>query len=724
MENRWSLRKQNTGASLVAVIIALVVVGIIGMLIMQLTMTNIHMKEVESSSKKNFYKTEECIDEISVELNSIASDCMQEAYITILENYAHYSATGTDMQGVFAELYLDNLLNALKVETASVETIPVIGIPTGKRTLYRTDLVAAAMTSGTFTTTNTEAILYVDLTEKTVRLKNIKVKYNNTGDYETAITTDIVFETPKLNFKGKNKVTDYMKYALIADDQIYVNASGIRVDGNAYAGVGGIEAISTADGTFVGNTIVTRGDIASSGGNLTVGDGTTGIWAENICTKAGAGKISLKGNSYIADDLTLNARNSHITLQGEYYGYNFQEKYGTKTDTKDADFSSAMIINAKNSRLDISGLSYMLLAGRTYISSGNSGSDVPMGESLSVRANQLAYYVDESYLEHNADGSITKNADGTIKGFSVDGKTAYVNDTGMSDIDNYLKTSEPVVAYSFIDTVSGIQTYYYLNFKDEQNANSFYSAYVSRNKTEIDTQAEGYLNHEGLQLNPTTVLTLKGDILYRDGARALQEGAVTINGADWDVSGTYWDYAKKLAIKYKSLQLSLTETETGITGEDVRFTKPMGVTYEIDKTVDNLFDRIVDKAAIQANFSDTATTLVNDSGATVVFVDNEGVGSTSYRVPTGAKGIVVATGDVMVEGTYEGMILSGGTISFASGASVKGNSVLVADLFQKDAELSTPLFTMYFRDYGTLEESVIGTVEVSDYLSFQNWQKN
>ena len=103
-------------------------------------------------------------------------------------------------------------------------------------------------------------------------------------------------------------------------------------------------------------------------------------------------------------------------------------KYGTtRVDSRDADFSSAMIINAKNSKLDISGLSYLLLAGRTYISSGNTGKDVPMGESISVRANQLAYNVDKTYLNTTDPSNIRFTADNT-KILIINYDDCYINE--------------------------------------------------------------------------------------------------------------------------------------------------------------------------------------------------------------------------------------------------------------------------------------------------------
>ena len=107
--------------------------------------------------------------------------------------------------------------------------------------------------------------------------------------------------------------------------------------------------------------------------------------------------LNMNGNMYVADDLELAGRGSSVTLQGNYYGYNFQKNYGAQDpdSAKKAEFSSAMMVNGKSSHLDIKGLNYLLLAGRTFISRklDASNEDILMGESISARTNQLAYYV-------------------------------------------------------------------------------------------------------------------------------------------------------------------------------------------------------------------------------------------------------------------------------------------------------------------------------------------
>ena len=70
----------------------------------------------------------------------------------------------------------------------------------------------------------------------------------------------------------------------------------------------------------------------------------------------------------MADDLSLQKANSRVKISGNYYGYNFQKNYATLDPSNDAQFSSAMLINGKKSKLDLSNLNYLMLAGRTFIS--------------------------------------------------------------------------------------------------------------------------------------------------------------------------------------------------------------------------------------------------------------------------------------------------------------------------------------------------------------------
>ena len=57
-----SLKRDNRGASLLAVLILMVVVSAIAVVITKITIVNIQMKEVERGTKKNFYSAESVMD--------------------------------------------------------------------------------------------------------------------------------------------------------------------------------------------------------------------------------------------------------------------------------------------------------------------------------------------------------------------------------------------------------------------------------------------------------------------------------------------------------------------------------------------------------------------------------------------------------------------------------------------------------------------------------------
>jgi hypothetical protein len=106
-----------------------------------------------------------------------------------------------------------------------------------------------------------------------------------------------------------------------------------------------------------------------------------------------------------------------------------------------------------------------------------------------------------------------------------------------------------------------------------------------------------------------------------------------------------------------------------------------------------------------------------------VLVDNKG--GSRYEIPTNyTEGIIVATGDVYVAGSFKGMILSGGTISFASNAEVKSDESMVQDLFTEDVQKALPQFVPYFKEGSSAASAAIGAIDVDSYVSYENWKKN
>lgn len=738
-----SFHKDDRGASLLAVLILMVVVSAIAVVITKITIVNIQMKEVERGTKKNFYSADAIMDDLRTGAREQAETALENAYADVLQHYVDYTSGGKNAQDVFKQNYMNGLEKYFadpmktKVDTTNEQGNVVYRVAG-----YDADKVKGCILDGTQQgcfVAPADPKYEIDYGAGTFTLKDVRVVYKDAQDYETTITTDLVFSTPDMNFSGQSQVKEFMKYALIADDQINVNASNVTVDGSVYAGVGGIVASGNGTGELKGRMILTRGDIvADMGSALKVGDGNSSIWAENLMTTGkSAATLDVNGNMYVADDLALNAKESKVTLQGNYYGYNFQKNYGAgDTVATDADFSSAIMINGKSSSLNIQNLKYLLLAGRTYISRGNNSSntDIQMGESIAARTNQLAYYVPERYVKvESGESTLLKWNDAQKvrigeKEYPI-GESDYAASIHVDPVklDGWLNHANPIVPYYYTNGVN-----YYLNFKSQQDANEFYAAYYAGNTGKAGGLAGTYLDKDALIIDEHNkmIMTLSGDIMYRTKPEEMfQEKEVTIEPDNWkDSAGLLWDYCSKLAVSYKSLELGLKDFGQSVTPDQVRFSVTDENGHEkIDKSIDPLFDKLIDRSALQEEIAKHKNP--GDAGFTVYhpaddvyLIDNTGV----YDLPTSiTKGIVVATGSVKVSGNFEGLIISGGKVTFDANVQVKGNKLLVSNLFKEDQSRKAPLFSKFFRDCsGTAASNISGQLDLDSYINYDEWKKN
>lgn len=738
-----SFHKDDRGASLLAVLILMVVVSAIAVVITKITIVNIQMKEVERGTKKNFYSADAIMDDLRTGAREQAETALENAYADVLQHYVDYTGSGKNVQDVFKQNYMNGLESYFadpmktKVDTTNDEGNVVYRVAG-----YDADKVKGCILDGTQQgcfVAPADPKYEIDYGVGTFTLKDVRVVYKDAQDYETTITTDLVFSTPDMNFSGQSQVKEFMKYALIADDQVNINAMNVYVGGSIYAGAGGIQATGSGSGRLEGKMILTRGDIvADMGTSLSVGDGNSSIWAENLMTTGkSAATLNVNGNMYVADDLALNAKESKVTLQGNYYGYNFQKNYGAgDTVATDADFSSAIMINGKSSSLNIQNLKYLLLAGRTFIARGNNSSntDIQMGESIAARTNQLAYYVPERYVKvESGERALLKWNDAQNvkigeKEYPI-GESDYAASIHVDPVklDGWLNHANPIVPYYYTNGVN-----YYLNFKSQQDANEFYAAYYAGNTGKAGGLAGTYLDKNALIIDEhnKVIMTLSGDIMYRTKPEEMfQEKAVTIEPDNWkDPAGLLWDYCSKLAVSYKSLELGLKDFGQSVTPDQVRFSVTDENGHEkIDKSIDPLFDKLIDRSALQEEIAKHKNP--GDAGFTVYhpaddvyLIDNTGV----YDLPTSiTKGIVVATGSVKVSGNFEGLIISGGKVTFDANVQVKGNKLLVSNLFKEDQSRKAPLFSKFFRDCsGTAASNISGQLDLDSYINYDEWKKN
>jgi hypothetical protein len=363
MKKCFYLKMNNKGATLIMVIISLAFIAVLGSIIMLATIRNIEMKAFDRKVKEDFYLAEAALDEIKVGLIEIVAKEMSEAYTIVLKQYSRNNSARrenlfetTFINGMKRELQVsavDNSISMLTLSNLLKETKKVEGTNTG----------AELVGTSTLDITSTEG--------EAITLKGVKVTYILEGR-TSSISTDIKIKIPRVTFdmaSGYVENTSYKEYALIANQALCAEFSSHKILGSVYAGSNGIDISNE------GNTLQIIGGKVISAGNITVKDkaklwiygSNAEVWATNLVTTQSDKKedrnkattLLITANSYVKDDLVLDAKKSDVELSGEYYGY---------SNGTGAENNSAIIINAINAALKLDGLEKLSIAGRAFVS--------------------------------------------------------------------------------------------------------------------------------------------------------------------------------------------------------------------------------------------------------------------------------------------------------------------------------------------------------------------
>ncbi len=298
----------------------------------------------------------------------------------------------------------------------------------------------------------------LDPTSGTMTLKNICVEFYDSDGLLSIINTDIAIDVPKLQFTQAGSIDRLYSYVLVGDDGIVTaDSSLVTIDGSIYGGAyeeeaadeedhifgdgeEAAEAADAKDGIRIGqhsHVTVSDANYVISGSDIIVGSAANFVNlidqdAQLVVRNAAEGDTSLgtsvyagglavngsylniTGKTYVANDLILSGQGSSVNLSGQYLGYGGSttnkgdEPAKNQDDTDKVDAlgnpvyvnpaqeSSAIVINGRDSTVDLTGLNVLQLAGRAYVNLGGDDKGLPhvlMGESISVKSNQIAYLV-------------------------------------------------------------------------------------------------------------------------------------------------------------------------------------------------------------------------------------------------------------------------------------------------------------------------------------------
>lgn len=733
MIEKNGLSKDNQGSTLLMVILCVAFISILGSIVVSATVSNLKMKKANQKAKTNFYETEMALDEIKTGLEEVTAQAASDAYKKVLENYITISEE--EKKNLFAKAFIDGLAEKLGGESNAaiysteyiasfIKQSPArLSVPLGKNTLIKD-------------TSNLE-------TPKFITLTNVKVTYKDANNFQTSISTDITINTPSMDFRSAHKLQPvYADFGLIANQKIDLNASpSVIVKGNVYSGNGGIILQHGSELTMDdADRIITRGNIeVAERSQLTIKN-YPALWTRNIATLKGADtdnptSIKINAKTYVADDFMLNAKNSDVILEGEYYGYSYSSTIkdnaqdGHEEKRVEAQDSSAIIINGRNTSLNMERVNKLFIAGRAVLNPNSAGNHSAMdqgnvytGEALAIKGNQVAYLVP-------AEAVWTGTNPVTLENYNS--RPSHVAEVDYGKVsDHNLKLSNYVDGYSKIFYQAGSQefVYYYLKFQSEEKANQYLQKYYEvYNAGEaigiIDNRLKPYAKKIALGNSVESILSA-GNIFTLNNAGKSSLLANTIN-PDSSTDGNLNPglellrlTSANLAERYDSVQQNLIE-----------YAKV--APYNSDSIFDTIIhtENLRNDALTDPEFIDGVKRVIEATDSVVYIIDNKDGEVFHLQADTslpnyGMKGIVIATGSVRVSGNFTGLIIAGDTITLHAGAKVTASKKDVEELFN----LRNPKINRYFRNLSKDIQDEIeggsGKVDISKLIVFDNWKKN
>ena len=713
----WNQKRRNRGSSIVIVIIAMAMIGILATTLLWMSYINYKIKVNDIRNKNSFYSAEMVMEQIVAGLQKEASDSVAVAYQEVLSNWDDLQSE-SNRYSSFASTYLDTLVKHLRDADKGDGYYKRDILKGYVDTTVWDHVNQTAWDNGTDDTDETKKKPPVMelVNGNSLILRNVFVSYMD-EDRLSIVSTDLCLDVPEIVFTQSGSIDELYNYILIGNQGISLTQGSGQVtgDGSIYAGTddkgkGGI-VINPASSLAINNGryVISKGeiDVIGPGAGLIVRDvKETGssVYAKNLDLQSGI--ISFDSKTYIANDLTLSGNGSKATLTKEYYGYGISTESGIGDSKTDQENSSAIIINGQNSTVNMSGVDTLMLAGRAYIGTNTTKKEldqnaeavangdaakknekaVLMGESITVKGGQIAYLVPTECLGvYNGEtligqNPVTQDVAAKIQTYKNDYGENFkevdftravsrlgglsLSSFGVTDMDHIRKVSTQYVGGG---TESKSLTYYYL-VMDAENAARYYQTYYlnGSNKETIDQyfkkNATGgiVLGDYTSEQNSYTILgnALVSDVLSQSGVSLLASTATTSNTMTTE---EVYQKSGEIANVYKGLTTNLSEDGASAS------------------SFQNVFDSVIKKEIVTKNAdgSETRETIQeylihNGTGSTMEFTTDDGlkgiITAGSYTLSSATSGasnirLIVSLGDITIDRNFTGLAIAKGTIT-------------------------------------------------------------
>ncbi len=809
-------KRDDRGSAIVIVIIAVALIGMLATAILWASYLNYRIKINDLKAKNSFYSAETVVEQIVAGIKrDVVSVALGSAYQEVISNW---DGLGSDenRERYFAMAYTESVEKLLGVSAA------------GASKRYDKDKLHDYVDEAFWDENNPSGHVRESVWDSAVpvflsaddldgngsmAIKNIRVEFYDSNGYLSIINTDIAIDVPKLRFTQAGTIDRLYPYALVGDTGIeFAGALIANIEGSMYGGVDD----EGEGGIIIGeNSTVTVQDAGYviSGGDIVVGNASnfTGLIhqgaslsvrdvrqdGKGFCTNVYARGLALNGShldvsgrTYIANDLVLSGKGSSVSLAGQYYGYGNTDTV-TKTTQENlalnpADTSSSIVVNGKDSSVDLTGLTTLQLGGRAYVAlpqEGEADNGLPhvlMGESISVKSNQIAYLVPPecigtldgrtvigqnpmsfdtwARMMASLPGYEAQGADFRIvdAGKSTDklggGKLA---DYGISDIiAGDLGEAEPgdvvqaVTRLNKAGAAKGVrflylpgkeQVYLYL-VMDGRQASEYFARYynVDGNKASLDHYFNQYVsggikireNAQGYVLSGNGMVsvmdTSTGDVMTDAQGRHL----VGLLSGTEDASEQLRETMERCSRYYRNLNSSLMEEEEGfqdtVFENLIRLKTPAGAL----EGAAGLEDYLDEKGGKAEFITGQGTEMLK-----AVLVDSETQPGGIYEVADSKLRLVVAIGDVEVTSNFQGLIIASGRIRIADSVTVKKDGEGVYAVLQAESEFegdtNVPANVFYNGpgmilggyEAADVDESGNLNIDYSKIVRYENWIK-
>ena len=786
-------RQQNQGFSLFTVLIAVSFVGILGLLVLYIALSNFNMKITDLKGKDSFYTAERALEEIRTGLQEDVGNAMSKAYTQVLESYnvenrSQDSSMDRQRQSEFQDRFITELMRTLRVSKTEDNIYNMERLRGYVDLEYDESKESLIITNPAGSAPLMKAVKNVGKNTENngVLLKNLKVIYVDEKGRASIICTDIRLLVPEVQFPTPSTLPDLMNMIVVADKGIVcegTESTPTSINGSIYAGnlpsalaADSETSIKVIPGASLnvesGDKVVCKGEISVGLNSTFTSAESVNLWARGLNADS-VQNVGLSGSTYFADDLTVTGKNNNVKISGNYYGYGSYESATSddcvakdqyeKSGLTGAALSSAIVINGKNTTLDLSDTQKLMIAGRNYIASSkvkannrSNTNDVATGESLTVKGTQLAYLVPKEVL--GASGNpLTYDAYLSLlngaEDISVNWDAAVEAWGGRSLRDIGVDSEKPVQTVFYNDGF----VYFYLNFTDAQKSADFMQMYYQNNPT-VKANMDKYLSfYFGGEDSGITVKDADSYLRYITNGNALSYSgadaqgnmrqATSVNPGEKILQeqvgyqNSWYALNRKMITSYDLLNKAVKEDGEGKTHDETDGDRSVYDNLVNEKKMINYINDNVTDGTKKYVFTASA----EDGGLTAIMYHNGESGVKQILKISQSDAdklrLVVCTGDVEIEAgvKFQGIIMAKGTITLKAGAQLESAPLEAARVFQAqmrsygDGTSIKPQDFFWEGDKYVLGNSASSgkkdtlngsdTYSIADCVTYENWKK-